>query len=224
MQKLFDLFVRERTYLKSVTPKTLAWYRDSWRAFSSQLADCEHSAPAIKLALLDGIAALKERNVSAISINTYLRCINAFLRWAHTERHLGELVQIAKLKAEQKVLATLTAAHIQKLLAHRPSSLGGQRLHCLTALLLDTGLRIEEALSLTRDDVDLDNLLLKVKGKGGKHRAVPISFEMRKLLFRWMQRNEHAIVFPTRDGHHQLQRNVLRACYLVGAVSCEWAL
>src|SRR4051812_48206731 len=116
MQKLFDLFVRERTYLKSVSPKTLAWYRDSWRAFSSQLDGCNRSAPEIKTALLDGIAVLKQRNVSAISVNTYLRCINAFLRWAHTERHLNDLVNLPKLKTEQKVSATLTMPQIQKLL------------------------------------------------------------------------------------------------------------
>jgi hypothetical protein len=44
-------------------------------------------------------------------------------------------------------------------------------------LLLDTGLRIEEALGLKWSDVNWDDLLVKVLGKGSKKRIVPISLE-----------------------------------------------
>jgi integrase len=48
---------------------------------------------------------------------------------------------------------------------------------------LDTGLRLQELLNLSRQDVDLDNLILRVKGKGNKQRLVPMSIELRKVLF-----------------------------------------
>jgi len=51
-----------------------------------------------------------------------------------------------------------------------------RRLHTLICLLFDTGLRISEALSLTKENVDLDNLSIKVHGKGGKHRLVTFFF------------------------------------------------
>ncbi len=41
-------------------------------------------------------------------------------------------------------------------------------------ILYGTGLRISELLSLTPEDVDLNAGLIRVKGKGGKYRAVPI--------------------------------------------------
>jgi integrase/recombinase XerD len=52
---------------------------------------------------------------------------------------------------------------------------------------MDTGIRIEEALGVREEDVDLDKLLLKVRGKGRKERLVPVSFELRRVLFRWTQ-------------------------------------
>jgi len=40
-------------------------------------------------------------------------------------------------------------------------------------LLIDTGARVSEALSLTRKNVDFDNLLVTLQGKGRKERRVP---------------------------------------------------
>ena len=68
----------------------------------------------------------------------------------------------------------------------KPRLFSEHRLHALVALLLDSCLRIEEALELTRDKIDMDNLLVKVKGKGEKHRIVPMSLELRRVLHRWL--------------------------------------
>jgi integrase/recombinase XerD len=210
MQKLFEQFVKERTYLKNVTPATIQWYWSSWRPFAQSLVECEPSASALKSAVLEGIAQLKADGVQAVSINTYLRAINAFFAWAHEEGHVSARVRIPRLKADQKLIATLTPAHIQTIVAFRPKTFSDQRSHALACLLLDTGLRANEALTLIREDVDLDNLLLKVRGKGRKHRAVPFSFAMRKVLYRWLQRHTHSLVFPCQNGNPQSQRNALR--------------
>jgi integrase/recombinase XerD len=53
-------------------------------------------------------------------------------------------------------------------------------------VLFDTGCRISEALDIHSPDIDLDNLLITLHGKGSKERKVPMSFELRKALFRYM--------------------------------------
>ena len=63
----------------------------------------------------------------------------------------------------------------------KPKRFDQWRLYGIMCLLLDTGLRIEEALTLRRRDVDFDNLLVTVFGKGRKERRVPFSFELRKV-------------------------------------------
>ena len=83
-----EQFIRERTYFKNVTPKTIAWYRQSFRAFDGAMDS--------RVAIGDRIARLRTTGVSAISVNTYLRTINAFFRWAHTEGHSPELIRIPK--------------------------------------------------------------------------------------------------------------------------------
>ena len=54
--------------------------------------------------------------------------------------------------------------------------------------MLDTGCRLSEATGLRVCDVDMDNLLVKLTGKGSKDRLVPISFELRKEIFRYMSK------------------------------------
>ena len=69
---------------------------------------------------------------------------------------------------------------------------------------------------MRREQVDLENLLVTVKGKGQKHRVVPISLELRKVLYRWLTRNDFDLVFPTQNGGRQTQRNILRDLKLLG--------
>jgi integrase/recombinase XerD len=214
VQSLYDQFIKERKYLKNVTPKTEDWYRQSWKSFATALPPDGAIPP--KSYWTERIAELRQRGVSAVAVNTYTRAINAFLRWGHDEGHLPDRVRIPRLKEEQKILATLTASDVERLLRWKHRSFSGHRVHALTCLLLDTGMRANEALSLRRADVDLDNLLLKLKGKGRKDRVMPMSLELRRVLFRWLGKHEFDLVFPTRDGAKQRQRNALRDFKLMG--------
>ena len=62
---------------------------------------------------------------------------------------------------------------------------------CLFGLLTVTGLRISEVLALTRDDVDLRNGLLTIRGaKFGKTRLVPLHASASRALARYAQQRD----------------------------------
>jgi site-specific recombinase XerD len=86
------------------------------------------------------------------------------------------------LKVEKRILQTLSDSEMQALLSMKPKRFDQWRLHALICLLLDTGLRIEEGLTLNVGDVDFDNLLLTAFGKGRKERRIPFSSELRRIL------------------------------------------
>lgn len=67
--------------------------------------------------------------------------MNAYLNWA------GAGFKLPRLQEEQKILATFTADQVSRLLAYKPKSKTMRRAQALAGLLLDTGLRIAEALA-----------------------------------------------------------------------------
>ena len=82
MRNLFEKFVRDRRYLKSVSPRTEGWYWQSWKAFTPVLADAvpDHIS---KGDFLGRIELMRTQGTSPITINIYSRAINAFLKWLH---------------------------------------------------------------------------------------------------------------------------------------------
>jgi integrase/recombinase XerD len=204
-----DAFIRERRYLKNVSTKTLLWYRDSFKAFEPVLGQSYDSSGFLKGAIISQIGVLRERN-KAVSVNTYLRCIKAFLNWAHEEGHLKEKVKLASLKEEKTVLQTFTPQQVRALVHHKPSKATELRIQSFVLTLLDTGLRLSEALGLTREAVDIENMVLKVKGKGNKERLVPFSVELRRILWKYLSKTETKYVFANRYGGTLRPRDILR--------------
>jgi integrase/recombinase XerD len=176
------------------------------------IADSAQLREAVKQAVRD----LSASSLQTSSVNDYLRAIRAFLAWLHEEQHSTELIKVAYLKAEQKTIATFNSQQVERVLRWKPRTFSQFRLQALTSTLLDSGLRIQEALELRREQIDFDNMLMSVKGKGQKHRMVPISFELRKVLFRWLGKHEYPLVYPTRQGTRLTQRNLLRELKALG--------
>lgn len=196
MQARFEAFIRERSYVQNVSPRTIEWYKQSltWLGNSAPTADD----------ITGMVVRMREAGLKASSCNNRLRAVKAYVRWA------GLPVAVPKMQEPNRVLPTFGMPAVSGLIKSKPKTWAQHRLHCLVLLLLDVGARIDEALSLQWSDVDFDNLLVTLHGKGSKDRVVPFSYELRKVLYRWKQKNTAAIVFPCVAGHKMNRRNVLR--------------
>ncbi len=194
----FERFIQERIYLQNVSPRTVDWYRQSLKWLSK--------FPLTEEGLKQVVVAMRQSGLQPISCNNRIRCFNAYLKWA------GSSLRVPKLREESKVLPTYSDDQLRKIAGCRPKGFAAQRLHTIVLTLMDTGMRIDEALSLRRSDVNLDQMLFTVRGKGGKERFVAFSFELRKCLWKYMSKYPLSsdLLFPTREGVKQDRRNVLR--------------
>jgi integrase len=110
-------------------------------------------------------------------------------------------VKIGKLRVERRLLTLLDDAQMRALIGYKPKTFRQARVHLAALLILDTGLRISEVLNLRDENIDCDNLVLKVFGKGQKERLVPFSPELRRRIYRYQQlraRKEIAGEFSSR--------------------------
>lgn len=82
LSTLFEGFLKERRFLKNVTPKTLSWYQSSWLAFT-RTVDVISSDDLTKGLLNRFVVGLRETGLEPVSCNTYVKAINAFLMWFH---------------------------------------------------------------------------------------------------------------------------------------------
>ena len=116
------------------------------------------------------------------------------------------------------MIATLTPDQIKRLIAYKPKGVNQTRTHTAALLILDGGYRISELLGLPFDLCDFENLVVKVRGKGGKYRLVPLSIEMRKTLYRYASKHSapEIDVWKTRNGTSVTVRNFERDLKVIG--------
>jgi len=156
-------------------------------------------------------ATPQEGRLSDHTVNTYLRAVRAFWSWLMEEGIIidNPFHHVKLPKVTKKVVTTFTAEQIKALLeAIDMSSPQGQRDYVMILTLLDTGLRISELINLKMENVHLDEGVVKVLGKGGKERLVPVGSEVVRFLWRYIgtlrpqpQNNLCHTVFLTFDGH-----------------------
>jgi len=207
---LFEQFIRERQYLLNVTPATVTWYRHSLKWLESENPSQSE--------LTDAVLRMREKGRNATGCNCAIRVINAYLHWssAGTERKCGPgcpHLRVPRLKEPQLVLPAFTEVQVKRIVTWKPRRKCQKRLHALVMFLLDTGCRISEALTLRVRELDLENMLVTLDGKGRKQRIVPISFALRRMLFRFCRDNNRlpdSLLFANRFETALTHRNVLR--------------
>jgi len=121
----FEQFVKERQYLKNVTPRTIEYYWDCFRAW-------ERCGPDPK----EFVVRMREGGARASTVNCVGRGLNAYFEWAELP------YKISRLKEEERVLETWGDSDLKRFLAYKPKTKGLKRAQMCCLLLLDTGLRI----------------------------------------------------------------------------------
>lgn len=64
-------------------------------------------------------------------------------------------------------------------------------------VLYATGIRVGELVGLDVDDLDAERMTLRVLGKGGKERTVPLGVPAQQSLHRWLRRGRPSLLAPS---------------------------
>ena len=213
-ERIFEEFLTERRYLKNISPNTERHYRQSWTAYKTHAPgglDVEIS----KAQLNRWVIAMRERDIKPKSCNTFISAINAFVHWLYDNELIAHRIGATLLKLPEPAPTAVSDETVRRLVNFKPQGKGQWRTHTILSLLIDTGIRIEEALSCYLKNVDFEQSLVTIKGKGSKTRIIPFSYEMRKRLWNWNKKrgdNPSPYLFPTatfgRMEYHNFRRDM----------------
>lgn len=145
------------------------------------------------------------------SLNRQLSALRTFARWlsTHEGAHNAAILKMHGLKTPAPTPRALNHEQTWQLLenlapppASHKSTPEARRNFALFLTLYGLGLRISEALALTRQDVTGDTVT--VRGKGNKQRALPLPLPVKSALNQWLNASHdqppQAPLFPNPHG------------------------
>lgn len=167
---------------RGLSGNTLAAYQSDLRAFAGWLSKERGRglAAAGRDDLLDYLTLLSRRGRKARSSARLLSCLRQF--YQHLLR-LGSIEEDPSARVEAPKLGrplprSLTELEVEALLAAPDTDdPRGHRDRTMLEVLYATGLRVSELVGLTPQQVSLVQGVVRVTGKGGKERLVPLGEE-----------------------------------------------
>jgi site-specific recombinase XerD len=148
-------------------------------------------------------AVLSERGISKAGVARKLAAIRAFygalVRSGAMSSNPADLV--ATPKQDRKLPRVLSREEMQTLLDRIPTGTPLEmRDRAMLELAYSCGLRAEEVVNLNTDSPDFDGERLRIEGKGGKTRLVPMGEPAQAALSRYLERARGALVDAGDDG------------------------
>jgi integrase/recombinase XerD len=219
----FELFIQECQFVKSLSPNTIVSYRKSYSNVAPHLA-AEYGDPCLLRAdLKQAIITLNSSGArSPAGMNIVIRSLNAWLHWAHKEGMLSLRIAIPRVKEPTLELEVLTDRNVADWIHYKPERGLQTTVHMMVLLMLDAGLRVQEAQDLKHKDVNWQDQLVTVIGKGRKQRTIPFSADLRRVWFKYSRPQSRDVssdeyAFASRAGTRLDYQNIYREYKVINA-------
>ena len=141
--------------------------------------------------------ATMSQTLRATSQARYLSTLRRFYRYqlARGQRSDDPTLKIAMPTQPSRLPKVISEAQVERLLAApQLDTTLGQRDRTMLETLYATGLRVSELVGLRLHEVSLDMGVVRIFGKGGKERLVPLGEEARDWLQRFLTEGRPALL------------------------------
>ncbi|HBP84938.1 MAG TPA: site-specific tyrosine recombinase XerD, partial [Gammaproteobacteria bacterium] len=194
-----------------LSENTLNAYRTDLAAFEGWLGKKKLALDAVTRAeLLGYLAANVRQGLSPRSSARRLSTLRRFYRYLLREALIGEdpTADVRSPSLGRPLPKSITEASVEKLLTAPPETTLGVRDRAMLETMYASGLRVSELVALALNELDLTTGLVRVTGKGGKERIVPLGDEATSRLGDYLKgarpsllgEQKSGAVFLTRGG------------------------
>jgi integrase/recombinase XerD len=211
MSELLEGFLEYSRYELNFSPQTIIKYRDSLRCLMRDIGDKPVEAYEIQ-EFVRLKKLMMDRGLSAARISSVVYAMRSFLMYCRNFLELDTLQpkQIRPPKRARREVVFLTKDEIDALLSSiNIKNRNGLRFRTLVEVLLGSGMRIGEALSLNRKSINWEKREAKIIGKGNKERTVFFTQRSLDWVRKYLEVREdaHEALFVTKAPCARLNRD-----------------
>jgi len=226
MNVTLERFLRYLQTERNASDLTVKSYREDLQSLTDFLS-AEDGTPSrvadvTTFDLRDYVAALQEAGYARASISRRLASSRSFFRYAQREGlvEANPAKPLRNPRPDRKLPHFLSTAELAKLLsAPSPTDTLGLRDRAILETMYSAGLRISETVAINDGDLDLNDELVRVRGKGRRERLAPLGSYARQALKKWFRQRKlasdevsglDAPVFVNKFGRRITTRSVAR--------------
>jgi integrase/recombinase XerC len=193
-----DGFLTHLRVEKSASPLTLISYKTDLNQFFEFMAKSNDIAlKEIPLDLLNNrtvrgyISQLQKHDLSRSTIARKMAALRSFVRYLCRENILAgnPIANISTPKQEKRLPRFLYPIETELLIeAPDTSKASGLRDRAILETLYAAGVRVSELVGINLADLDLDEMWIRIRGKGGKERLAPLGRRAQTSLRQYLER------------------------------------
>lgn len=194
---LIDTFADAVWLEDGLAPNTLVAYRCDLAGLSDWLGQRGATLASAREADLAQYFSARHATTLAATANRRLAVLRRFYRWAIRDGRVAQdpTVRLKGARQPPRFPKSLSEEQVEALLrAPDTDTALGLRDRAMLELLYATGLRVSELVNLTLTQLSLAEGLVRVLGKGGKERIVPLGEEARNWIERYLKDARGAIL------------------------------
>lgn len=209
-QQAIERFTDALWMERGLSDNTLAAYRNDLGGLAGWLVRQDRGLLTARRE--DLLAYLSQRVADGARPRTTARLLSSVRRFYRYQVREGCLsddpsVRIDAPRIGRPLPDSLSEQEVVELLdAPDPGALLGLRDRAMLELLYACGLRVSELVGLTHGQLNLNQGVVRLLGKGGKERLVPLGEEALDWLARYLQEGRPALATQQDDGHIFLSR------------------
>ncbi|WP_054694476.1 tyrosine recombinase XerC [Syntrophomonas palmitatica] len=223
-----DYFLEHLRIEKSASKLTLISYRTDLLQFFNYVAQsCKLAVENVDETVINHktvreyLSYMQGQGLSRSSMARKLAALRSFVRFLCRENIIqyNPIAGVSTPRQDKKLPHFLYPLEIDLLLnAPDTTQILGKRDRAILELAYATGLRVSELVGIDKQDINWDEELVKVTGKGNKERIVPVGAQARLALHQYLQESwpvlnrcndkENAALFLNRFGERISSRGV----------------
>ena len=214
MKEFFDDFIIAKK-AQGLADKTIKSYQSQFRSINNHLDVNVPIEDITKSDLEKMVTSMRNSNLAANSISTYVRILRVFLSWCNEEGITN--LNMKPYKSEETIKETYSDGELKKLLKKpdlRKCNFAEYRSWVIVNLLLNNGCRAATIRNIQNQDVDLDNQVIYLRHtKNKKSQVIPLCSELCSIIREYMRvrgGGNDEYLFPNESGE-QLKEYALRS-------------